>query len=102
MNKYSVIRNTAEFKNIKEVFEGCTIKEVKEDVSSETIATFDTKEEAQAELAKQPQNEVEYMSGYVRGYYHVTEYLLEIYKADEDGEFLEGSNYETHGEFKIH
>lgn len=65
-----------------------------------SIAKFETREEALEALKKMPMASAEYISGTVP-FWAVEEYAVEIYEADEDGEFLEGSDFLTQDEMKI-
>lgn len=62
-------------------------------VHSDVEATEENVDKAKAWLASK-KSTAEYWSGYAMGFYSVTVYAIEYYTADEDGEFIEGSDFD--------
>lgn len=90
MKVYELKKFTAEIKRREDVRPGCAL----EDSDPETIAKYDSLEEAKATLSSMPTATATYR-GWAVPFWYVEEYAVEIYEADEDGEFLDGSDYET-------
>lgn len=94
MNAFEVKRFRAEIGKIFEdqIRRGIAIEFC---VDPEPIKKFRTLAEAEEELSKSKYApSVEYMKGYSSPYYIITEYAIECYEEDEDGEFIEGSDYD--------
>lgn len=62
------------------------------------LGKYSTREEAMKELKKYRPNC--YYNPYGK-FYHVTEYFIDCYEADEDGEFLSGCDYISAYEYKF-
>lgn len=78
-------------KNRKEIKTGCCI----EDTEPESVGKFATLEAAQEELKKEKYKpSCVYRSSAVP-FYQVTEYMVECYEEDEDGEFVKGSDFDS-------
>lgn len=88
---YEVKRFTAEIgtKDRKNIKNGCCL----EDIEPETIKKFDTMKEAVEELKKY-QPSCRYYSSAVP-FYKVEEYFVDIHTEDEDGEFVNGSDFDS-------
>lgn len=78
------------YKDRKNINDGCCL----EDENPESIHKFYDKETALKELDKY-KPELRKLSGGSGSYFLVTEYAVEAYEADEDGEFVDGSVYYT-------
>ena len=94
--KFDLLKNTISisYKNEKKIAPGCTLDQDWAD--PEKVKSFDNKEDAPSEL-KNYESEIRYSSGY----YHVTEYYVEEYECDEDGEFIEGGDIWDFSQMKI-
>ena len=97
MKKYCIYKRTAEIKykdrfNIKP---GCTA----DDLDSEEIAIFNSKEEAIEELKKYKSSVYRYPSA-IGSIYEVEEYVVQDVEIDEDGEEEWGDVWER-SEFQI-
>lgn len=88
---YEVKRFIAEIrtKDRNNIKNGCCL----EDTDPETIKKFNTIEEAVEELKKY-QPSCRYYSSAVP-FYKVEEYAVDIHTEDEDGEFVNGSDYDS-------
>lgn len=93
LKEYSVEIKTSEYDKLDK---SEIINIALDDVEPEEIKTWDIedKEEAIAELAKYKCKSKRY-DGNVFPYYLVTVYALEYYTANEDGEFISGSDMDT-------
>lgn len=87
---YEVMKFTVEikYKDRKNIKTGCCL----EDPEPETIKKFDTMEEAVEELKKHRPDCYYYEGGKC---YEITEYAVDIHTEDEDGEFVNGSDYDS-------
>ena len=87
-NKFRILVNTKTFnyKNRKEISLGCTIDEPEPEI----LETFENEEEALKALEEYKSYIIKYNNGLL---FEVVEIALESYEADEDGEFLSGSDY---------
>nr|DAN94973.1 MAG TPA: hypothetical protein [Caudoviricetes sp.] len=72
---------------------GCAL----DDPDPVSLGKYSTKEEAMKELKKHKPDC--YYNSYGK-FYHVTEYFIDCYEADEDGEFLSGCDYVSAYEYK--
>lgn len=102
MMVYELKRFTAEIRRSEisgkeELTPGCTLER---DTDPETIKKFDNLEEALAELKKMPTATARYTSSVVP-FWAVEEYAVEAYEANEDGDFLIGSDYYTQDDMEI-
>lgn len=89
MKKYDLQEFKSEFKKKSEIKRGCCIGV---DPSPELVQSFDSLEDAKKEIAKEKYRpEIRKMSNY----WLVTEYFVEEYEVDEDGDFLSGSDFHT-------
>ncbi len=89
MKAFEIKKFSAELKKENEIKTGCCIT----DVEPESVVKFATLEAALEELKKEKYKPTcVYMSGAVP-FYKVTEYMVECYEADEDGEFVSGSDF---------
>lgn len=88
MKVYEVKKDTREiaYKDRKEIKTLCTIEQ--DWTNLESLGKFHTEEEAVEECKKHMPDLREYP-----GLYVITEYYVEIYEADEEGEFASGSDY---------
>lgn len=70
-----------------------------DDSSPEEIKKYsiDEKEQALADLAKYTST-CEVMEGFAGSYYSVNAYALEFYEEDEDGDYIDGSDFEPASE----
>lgn len=89
MKKFEIIENIREIKTLKDVHEGCTTEST--DQYPNTIASFETLEEAREELKKY-QSEACYCQGFACGFYKVTEYYIEENEYNDDGEWIGGGD----------
>lgn len=91
-NTFEIKKFSAEIKskNRKVIKTGCCL----EDIEPESIKKFETLEAALEELKKYKPSCYN-----VNGFYHVEEYMVECYEVDEDGDFVEGSDYYSAYEF---
>lgn len=87
----------SEISGKEELTPGCTLER---DTDPETIKKFDNLEEALAELKKMPTATARYTSSVVP-FWAVEEYAVEAYEANEDGDFLIGSDYYTQDDMEI-
>lgn len=85
--------NGGPLKTEKEYYPGITL--IQQDFDSDVILTFDTLEEAKTEIAK-PQYEAKCKGSNPCRW---EEYLIEEYTVDSEGEFFDGSNYDTRDQF---
>lgn len=102
MTVYELKKFTAEIKKSEisgkeELTPGCTIGR---DTDPEPIKKFDKLEDAKAALEKMPKATARYVRNAVP-FWAVEEYAIEIYDANEDGEFLIGSDFETQDDMEI-
>lgn len=74
------------YRNRRDIKEGCTQNQ--DDHQTETVKSFDSKEEALNDL-KGRKTEITELSGGAGKYYLVTEYFVEEIEVDEDGEETE-------------
>ncbi len=91
-NKYDLIEITRETKRIPKRGTLLDVCLDSSDIEPSVICSFLTLDEAQKELSKY-KSKVEYMRGFHVGFYYTTAYAIECYEADEDGEFINGSDY---------
>lgn len=91
MTKYEVKRDSTEvlYKDRKKIKEGIVLESQNQD--PETIASFDSIEDAKNELKKY-ESRIQKLSGGVGSYYRVEEYYIEECTYDEDGEWLGGGD----------
>lgn len=87
--KYRLIKCSMQFKNIKDLSEGATVI----DEDAKIIKIFDKRKNALDELKKY-NTTVEFIRTFNSFLYSMTEYFIEEYEADEDGEFVSGSNFQ--------
>lgn len=87
----------SEISGKQELTPGCTLER---DTDPETIKKFDNLEEALAELKKMPTATARYTSS-VAPFWAIEEYAVEAYEANEDGDFLIGSDYYTQDDMEI-
>lgn len=67
---------------------------IETDTDAEELATFHTEKEAREALKRYDgQGGCIRREGINGGFYEATAYAVECYEADEDGEFIEGSDY---------
>lgn len=92
MKRFEVQKLTTEIKNVNDVHPGCALDS--HNLNPLTIKVFDTIEGAKKELENYSADVEEVESFQGETIYSVTEYVIEIYEADEDGEFVSGSDYE--------
>ena len=92
MERYELKKFGAEVKQRPEITENW-FDLVSLDPSPESIRFFDSLEEAK-ETLKKYENTCQETRGNVGIYYLVTVFAIEVYSVDEDGDFLEGSDYE--------
>lgn len=97
MTIYELTKYTKETRNRKEIVEGCTL----DDCNPEIIEKFTDSDEALKRLSEMPKSKAEAFSSCGMTFYMVTEYAVEAYEADEDGDFVSGSDYYTNGEIEI-
>lgn len=92
MKKFEIYRYDIEipYRKRAEVKEGCCL--LAQDCNPEKIASFDSKEEALEEIKKY-KTDVALMSGGAGHYYHIEEYAVEENEYDEDGDFVNGTDY---------
>lgn len=98
-NTFEIKKFSAEIKavNRKEIKTGCCL----EDTDPQSVGKFETLEAAQKELKKEEYKpSCVYRSSAVP-FYLVTEYMVECYEADEDGEFVCGSDYDSAYNFEF-
>lgn len=62
------------------------------DIDYDVVASFVNEEEALQELKKY-KSKCEYMRGFHGGFYYLTAYAVEAYEAEENGDFLDGSDF---------
>lgn len=82
----SINRNHRNLRALKGVREGFTLNQ-DGDIFNEIVATYDTEDEARADLAKRKTTIDEY--SYIVTTYKVQEYYIEVDEVDEDGEVIE-------------
>lgn len=97
MTIYALKKHTKEIRNRKDIVEGCTL----DDEYPVLIAKFTDKDEALKRLSEQHKSTAESLSSCGMLFYMVTEYAVEVYEADEDGDFVSGSDFYTNGEIEI-
>lgn len=95
MKVYEIKKFKAEFRDTKSIETGCTIYE---DTDPESIEKFATIEEAYKELKKK---EYKPTCDRYSNYYLVTEFVIECYEVDENGDFISGSNFDSVYNFKF-
>ena len=67
---------------------------IEHDTDPEEIELFRNKQAALKAFEQYKGNDVcEVIQGFAGAFYQVTAYVVEEYEADEDGEFIEGSDY---------
>lgn len=98
MKIYEVKKFTKGIKNRNDIVRGCTL----DCEEPESVEKFTDENRAYNKLATMPKSNA-YRTRSFSGiaFYYVTEYAIKIYEADEDGEFLEGSDFELNGEIEI-
>ena len=91
MKRFEIRRNSIEvsWKNRKEIREGITL--TADDQYPEIVVSFDTLDEAKAELQKY-KSSIRELSGGAGKYYLVEEYYIEENSYDEDEEWVEGGD----------
>lgn len=97
MKRFTAEIRRSEISGKEELTPGCTLER---DTDPETIKKFDNLEEALAELKKMPTATARYTSSVVP-FWAVEEYAVEAYEANEDGDFLIGSDYYTQDDMEI-
>lgn len=97
LKKFTAEIKKSEISGKEELTPGCTIER---DTDPETIKKFDNLEDAEAELEKMPKATARYMRNVVP-FWAVEEYAIEAYEANEDGDFLIGSDYYTQDDMEI-
>ena len=97
LKRYTAEIRRSEISGKEELTPGCTLER---DTDPETIKKFDNLEEALAELKKMPTATARYTSSVVP-FWAVEEYAVEAYEANEDGDFLIGSDYYTQDDMEI-
>lgn len=97
LKKFTAEIRKSEISGKEELTPGCTLER---DTDPESIEKFDNLEEALAELKKMPTAIARYTSSVVP-FWAVEEYAVEAYEADEDGDFLIGSDYYTQDDMEI-
>lgn len=91
MKAFEIKKFSAEIKNRNEIKTGCCT----DDVEPESVVKFATLEAALKELKKEKYKPTcVYMGGAVP-FYRVTEYMVECYEENEDGEFVSGSDFDS-------
>lgn len=95
MKVYEVKKDTREiaYKDRKEIKTLCTLDKM--DTDAESLGKFQTKEEAIEECRKHLPDLRE-----CPGFFVIEECYVEIYEADENGEFVVGSDYDTPIEYE--
>ena len=88
-NIYELQKLTEEIKKKSDIEKGCTLN----CENPEVLKIFDTLEEAKIELNKY-QSEARYTRGFHMNFWTVTEYVIACYREDEDGEFVDRTDYE--------
>lgn len=98
-NTFEIKRFTTEIKaaNRKDIKTGCCL----EDTDPQPVEKFETLEAAQKELKKEVYKPSCVFYSSALPYYLVTEYMVECYEADEDGEFVCGSDYDSIYQFQF-
>lgn len=81
-------------RNRRDIATGCAL----DDPDPVGLGKYSTREEAMKELKKYRPNC--YYNPYGK-FYHVTEYFIDCYEEDEDGEFLSGCEYISAYEYKF-
>lgn len=89
-NNFRIIKCEACFKKLSAIKQG---EALANDENCEVIKICNSKEEAYAELKKYS-SDVRFEKYNVGSGYRFTEYCVEEYEADEDGEFIEGSDFQ--------
>lgn len=96
IKKFSAEIRTKDKKEIK------TFVTLDRDSEPDPIKKFSTFEEAMEELKKpEYKPSCRYYSGWAVPFYMVEEYVIECYEADEDGEFISGSDFDAFWKFKF-
>lgn len=100
MKKYEVKKESIEipYKKRKEIKEG--VVTTQDNRYPETIASFDTLEEAKKELAKYDSS-IRELSGGAGKYYLVEEYYIEENEYDADNEWISGGDIWDFSKIKI-
>lgn len=70
---------------------GCCL----DDAEPESIKNFETLKEALDELKREEYKPSCVYRDYTVPFYFVTEYAVECYKVDDEGEFLDGSDFDS-------
>ena len=97
MTIYELKKHTKEIRNREDIVEGCTL----DDEYPVVIGKFTVKDEALKRLSEQHKSTAESFSNCGMNFYMVTEYAVEAYEVDEDGDFVSGSDFYTNGEIDI-
>lgn len=97
MTIYELKKYTKEIRVRKDIIDGCTL----DDEYPEIIEKFTDSDEALKRLSEMPKSKAEAFSSCGMTFYMVTEYAVEVYEVDEDGDFVSGSDFYTNGEIEI-
>lgn len=97
LKKFSAEIKNSEINGKDDLIPGCTIER---DQDPKPIQKFYNPEIALAELQKMPKATAKYMSWTIP-FWAVEEYAIEIYEENEEGDFVNGSDFETQDEMEI-